>query len=166
VISRQSQNGLEHFLIQRPDAGLLAGLWDFPNIALENPEIDETSAQEILLEYLESLGLTGLGKLVKKGSSLHIFTHIRRTSLVYAVQVNDTHGELDDGKWVTEEEIANMAVSELGRKVLRLALGIEKRKGGEENGKVKVKSRKVARLEKGQTTLSFGVSKKSGVPNE
>jgi hypothetical protein len=46
-----------------------------------------------------------------------------------------------------------MAVSELGRKVLRLALGTEKRKAEE---KVKIKSRKLVKLEKGQTKLSFG----------
>jgi len=159
VISRKSDNGPEYFLVQRPDTGLLAGLWDFPNIALEDTdtETDETSARRILLEYLASLGLTRLGELVKKGTSLHIFTHIRRTSLVYTVRVNDPHGEVKDGRWVTEEDIVDMAVSELGRKVLRLALGTEKRKGGDRNGKAGVKSRKVVKLEKGQTTLSFGI---------
>lgn len=67
---------------------------------------------------------------------------------------------MKDGKWVTEEEIVDMAVSELGRKVWRLALGTEKRKGGEESREIKVKSRKVIKLEKGQTTLSFGIAKK------
>ena len=161
VISRKSDNGPEYFLVQRPDTGLLAGLWDFPNIAFECPEIDETSAQTMLLEYLASLGLTKLGKLVKKGTSLHAFTHIRRTSLVYTIGANDSHGEVNDGRWVTEEEIVDMAVSELGRKVLRLALGREKRKGGDLNGKVTSKSRKVVKLERGQTTLSFDMSKKT-----
>ena len=152
VISRKSDNGPEYFLVQRPDTGLLAGLWDFPNIAIEDPETDETSARETLLEYLASLGLTKVGKLVKKGTSLHIFTHIRRTSLVYTVGVNDPHEEAKDGRWVTEEDIVDMAVSELGRKVLRLALGTEKRKDWDRNGKAKAKSRKVPKLEKGQTT--------------
>ena len=130
VVSRLSENRPEYFLVQRPETGLLAGLWDFPNIVLEDPEIEESSVEEILLDYLSSLGLTELGAPVKKGSSLHIFTHIRRTSLVYTVQVAkaelpESQVELQ-GKWVTEEEITDMAVSELGRKVLRLALGVEK----------------------------------------
>jgi A/G-specific adenine glycosylase len=153
VISRQSDNGPEYFLVQRPETGLLAGLWDFPNIPLDDPEVEESSAEEALLEHLTSLDLPTLGILVKKGSSLHIFTHIRRTSLVYAVQVTGPPAEVEVGKWVTEEEIVDMAVSELGRKVLRLALGTEKRKAEE---KVKMKSRKVVKLEKGQTKLSFG----------
>jgi A/G-specific adenine glycosylase len=153
VISRQSASGPEYFLVQRPDTGLLAGLWDFPNAPLDDPETEESLAQEVLLEHLASLGLPRLGILARKGSSLHIFTHIRRTSLVYAVQVTGPPGEAEVGKWVTEEEIVDMAVSELGRKVLRLALGTEKRKAEE---KVKNKSRKVIKLEKGQTKLSFG----------
>jgi hypothetical protein len=153
VISRQSENGPEYFLVQRPDTGLLAGLWDFPNIPLDDPETEESLAQDVLLEHLTSLGLPTLGILVKKGSSLHIFTHIRRKSLVYAVQVTGPPTKAEVGKWVTEEEIVDMAVSELGRKVLRLALGTEKRKAEE---KVKMKCRKVVKLEKGQTKLSFG----------
>ena len=163
MVSRPSKNGPEYFLVQRPETGLLAGLWDFPNIVLEDPEIEESSAEEILLDYLSSLGLTELGALEKKGSSLHIFTHIRRTSLVYAVKAIKAVLPESQGKWVTEEEITDMAVSELGRKVLRLALGVEKRKPADEGGKTKIKSRKVVKLEKGQTKLAFTMTRKTTV---
>ncbi len=67
-------------------------------------------------------------------------------------------------KWVTEEEITDMAVSELGRKVLRLALGVEKkRKPADEGGKTKIKSRKVVELEKGQTKLAFTMTRKTTI---
>lgn len=163
MVSRSSENGNQYFLVQRPETGLLAGLWDFPNIVLEDPEIEESSAEEILLDYLSSLGLAELGALVRKGSSLHIFTHIRRTSLVYTVQVVKAELPELQGKWVTEEEIAEMAVSELGRKVLRLALGVEKRKPTDEGGRTKIKSRKVVKLEKGQTKLAFTMTRKAGI---
>jgi A/G-specific adenine glycosylase len=161
VVSRHSKNGPEYFLVQRPETGLLAGLWDFPNIALDDPEIEESSAEDILLEYLKSLGLKKLGKLAKKGSSLHIFTHIRRTSLVYTIQVDDTDLPEVRGKWVTEENVADMAVSELGRKVLRLALGLEKKR--KPSDMVKIKSTKVVKLEKGQKRLSFIMSPKTTI---
>lgn len=162
VVSRQSEIGPEYFLVQRPETGLLAGLWDFPNIVLDDPEMDESATQAVLTEYLASLGLVGLGKLTKKGSSLHIFTHIRRTSLVYTVKASDPELSELQGKWSSEEEIAEMALSELGRKVLRLALGVEKKRktpDGEE--KVTIKSRKVVKLEKGQSKLSFTVTRKT-----
>jgi adenine-specific DNA glycosylase len=161
VVSRSAENGLEYLLIQRPETGLLAGLWDFPNIALEDPEIDEPLAEEMLSEYLMSLGLNESGKMVKKGSSLHIFTHIRRTSLVYAVHIQNPKLPELQGKWVTEDDITDMALSELGRKVFRMALGVEKkRKPSDGEGKLKIKGRKVVKLEKGQKKLSFAVPQK------
>jgi hypothetical protein len=97
---------------------------------------------------------------MKKGSSLHIFTHIRRTSLVYTVHVQEIDTLNSEGRWVTEDEITEMAISELGRKVLRLALGTEKkRKDSDTNGVMKAKGRKIVKLEKGQTKLSFTVSR-------
>jgi A/G-specific adenine glycosylase len=157
VISRKSENGLQYLLVQRPDTGLLAGLWDFPNIPLEEDPEDSLSAESTLLAHLLSLGFEKLGKLSKMGSSLHIFTHIRRTSQVYTVQITEDVPEVD-GTWATEEEIAEMAVSELGRKVLRLGLGTEKKRRQAEKTKV---SRKVVKLEKGQTKLTFAKTQKT-----
>ena len=122
----------------------MAGLWEFPNVPLEEPEIDHPSAERILVSYLESLGLARLGSLGWKGSSLHIFTHIRRTSLVYTVEVLDSTSPTSAGRWVREEEIKDMAVSELGRKVLRLAIGREKkRKSSGQEEKPEIKSQKI-----------------------
>jgi adenine-specific DNA glycosylase len=160
VISHPSDVGPKYFLVQRPETGLLAGLWDFPNIALEDSETDE-AAESVLLEYLASLGLVRLQDLKKIGSSLHIFTHIRRTSLVYTVQVGSEIPGLQ-GKWATEAEVVEMALSELGRKVLRLALGIEKKRKSPAE-KVETKSKKVLKMEKGQTKLTFAASRKTTV---
>ena len=157
VISRKSENGTQYLLVQRPDTGLLAGLWDFPNIPMEEDPDDTLSAESALLAHLLSLGFNDLGKLSKKGSSLHIFTHIRRTSQVYTVQITEDVPDVE-GMWATKEEISEMAVSELGRKVLRLALGTEKKR---KQVKTKVTSRKVVKVEKGQTKLAFAVTQKT-----
>ena len=167
VISRKSEKGLQYLLVQRPETGLLAGLWDFPNIPLEDNVIDPEDlplAESLLLSHLTSLGFSNPGKLNKMGSSLHIFTHIRRTSQVYCVHSSSEDGLEIEGVWATEEEIAEMAVSELGRKVLRLALGTEKkRKQTTRDGKVKGTTRKILKLEKGQTKLSFAVTQKTKI---
>jgi len=106
--------------------------------------MDEASAEKILIAYLESLGLAGLGALRQKGSSLHIFTHIRRTSRVYTVELLDSAPPTPLGQWVTEEDIKDMAMSELGRKVLRLALGtVKKRKSSGQGKEPKIKSQKI-----------------------
>jgi len=162
VISRKSPNGPEYFLVQRPDTGLLAGLWDFPNIPFEDPELKDSEIQSTLIAHLVSLGFDKPEKLTSKGTSLHIFTHIRRISHVYTVQIRQGEGFLVEGqcKWVSEEEINDMAVSELGRKVLRLALGVEKKRKAVDKAGIagQVKTKKVVKLEKGQKTLSFSVS--------
>ena len=164
VISRKTPNGPEYFLVQRPDSGLLAGLWDFPNIPFEDPDLNDSEIQSTLAAHLISLGFDRPEKLTNKGTSLHIFTHIRRISHVYTVQIRESNGSLEEGqsKWVSEEEINEMAVSELGRKVLRLALGVEKKRKtvdqeAETTGQGKTK--KIVKLEKGQKTLSFAVAK-------
>jgi hypothetical protein len=125
----------------------------------------EPATEKVLMEYLDSLGLVGLGKLAKKGSSLHIFTHIRRTSQVYTVKASGSGLPELNGKWASEEEIREMAVSELGRKVLRLALGApdKKRKAADGDEKVKIKGRKVVKLEKGQSKLSFALTRKTKI---
>jgi hypothetical protein len=126
--------------------------------------MDEPATEVVLTEYLASLGLVGLGILAKKGSSLHIFTHIRRTSQVYTAKASGSESPEVQGKWASEEDITDMAVSELGRKVLRLALGVEKKRkvlDGEE--KVKIKGRKVVKLEKGQSKLSFALARKTKI---
>ena len=159
VISRKSENGVQYFLVQRPETGLLAGLWDFPNIPLEDTDLNSAPlAESLLVSHLTSLGLSNPHSLKKKGNSLHIFTHIRRTSQVYSVQV--AQDEEVEGLWATEDEIAEMAVSELGRKVLRVALGTEKKRKlqGE---KTKTVNRKVVKLEKGQTKLAFASLQKT-----
>ena len=77
--------------------------------------------------------------------------------------MDDPDEEAKDGRQVTEEDIVDMAISELGWKVLRLTLGTEKRKDWNRNGKAKAKSRKVPKLEKGQTTLSFGIEENRSI---
>jgi hypothetical protein len=110
-----------------------------------------------LVEYLCALGFRDLKKLTKKGSSLHIFTHIRRTSIVYTVRVEETVTGDIWGEWLTEEGIGEYPVSELGRKVLRLALGVEKKRAGDNAEK---KGAKKVKLEKGQTKLAFTTQRK------
>jgi hypothetical protein len=83
---------------------------------------------------------------------------------VYAVEVSASASPTLQGHWVTEDTITGMAVSELGRKVLRLALETEKkRKLSGEDKKPKIKTQKTIKLEKGQTKLCFSVSTKTKV---
>ena len=75
-------------LRKRPDTGLLAGLWEYPNL----PEsLDEAGA----LLALAQLGLSA-GSIAPAGSAKHIFTHIEWDRKGYFAEVS---GENDDLIW-------------------------------------------------------------------
>ena len=81
-------------LSRRPDTGLLASLWEFPNVP---GTLDHTQA----LEYQEQLGLhpTALHRVVKKK---HIFTHIQWNMTGIYLEVAEPGGPWH---WFSREEI-------------------------------------------------------------
>lgn len=79
---------------RRPDAGLLAGLWEFPSL---DGEVDENGVRE----YLSDLGIEA-GMMTPTAPAKHIFTHIEWHMSGFAVDCAD-RGE-NDLTWVTAEE--------------------------------------------------------------
>ncbi len=89
----------EYALHKRPDKGLLAGLWEFPNIdkSLSIPKLEELLKKENIEDY--SLELLGEGK--------HIFSHIEWHMIGYRVILPSKDSELfEDLQWYSKEEIA------------------------------------------------------------
>jgi len=69
---------------KRPDKGLLAGLWEFPNV-------EQRLSQAEALAFAEGLGVKPL--CAKKGlSHTHVFTHIRWRMRSYVVDVEEAGG--------------------------------------------------------------------------
>ena len=85
-------------LEKRPSKGLLAGLWQFPNIS-GHPD---TSA---MLAQVENMGLRPRD-LRKQVSRKHIFTHIQWNMQGIYLEVAETGGGFH---WLTEEEINTQA---------------------------------------------------------
>lgn len=92
---------------RRPDAGLLAGLWEFPNL---DGDADETEVRA----YLSTLGLTPR-LIAPTAPAKHIFTHIEWHMRGYAVdcsqQADCTEqadssqpADIADFRWVTADE--------------------------------------------------------------
>ena len=86
-------------LRKRPDSGLLAGLWEFPNVPGGVGE--DRSAKP-----LENWGLTPVD-WKKKLTAKHIFTHVEWHMTGYLVQVT---GESPEFAWADREELENFAV--------------------------------------------------------
>lgn len=85
-------------LCKRPDSGLLAGLWQFPDTAghLE---------PEQALQFVESMGLRP-AELYRQVQRKHIFTHILWRQRGYYIEVREPAGELT---WFTPADIKNKA---------------------------------------------------------
>jgi A/G-specific adenine glycosylase len=85
-------------LEKRPEKGLLAGLWQFPNVSdtLELPQA---------LPVLEELGIHPR-TLKKELHKKHIFTHIQWNMTGIYLEVTDQSGPF---RWFTEEDIQTQA---------------------------------------------------------
>ncbi|KAB8116960.1 hypothetical protein EE612_058444, partial [Oryza sativa] len=81
-------------LIKRPEEGLLAGLWEFPSVLVNEGKTDALNRRKEMDKYLKQL----LGIDVKRRSSVilredvgqhvHIFSHIRLTMFVELMILN------------------------------------------------------------------------------
>ncbi|HWQ78752.1 MAG TPA: A/G-specific adenine glycosylase, partial [Anaerovoracaceae bacterium] len=89
-------------LRKRPDTGLLAGLWEFPNY-------EGTLTEDEVLQILKSTGLS-TSSLIKLKKAKHIFTHIEWEMTGYLAFVEKAPGiQAPEFKWVSigqlEEEL-------------------------------------------------------------
>ena len=85
-------------LEKRPDKGLLAGLWQFPNVAGKLSTLEALAAAE-------SMGL-GPREIYREVEKKHIFTHIQWNMRGVYLEVSKP---LDAFRWFTPEEIEKEA---------------------------------------------------------
>ena len=98
---------------RRPETGLLAGLWEYPNV----PGL-LTEAQAA--RQLAAWGLKVL-RWEKSWQAKHVFTHVRWDMQGYAVVVSGS-GEL---QWYTEEQRRQMAIPSAFEKATRVLRELE-----------------------------------------
>ena len=98
-------------LRQRPDSGLLAGLWEFPHVP---GTLDETAAGEALAAF----GLTALDWR-QKLTARHLFTHVTWEMTGYEVLVKGT--DTPGFTWADEAALSALAVPSAFRKYLAAA---------------------------------------------
>uniref|UniRef100_UPI00398F1428 adenine DNA glycosylase-like isoform X2 n=1 Tax=Pristiophorus japonicus TaxID=55135 RepID=UPI00398F1428 len=127
----------EYFLVQRPNFGLLAGMWEFPSILLE-AELTEKKQKHLIFDRLTELMGSSVteANLQRMGEVVHIFSHIHQTYHVYgsslvdatADAVKQEETEHPSFRWVPEAEFHQSAVSTAMKK------GKKQKHGPEKNG--------------------------------
>lgn len=91
----RNQSGGRFVLVKRPEEGLLAGLWEFPSVILDE-EADLATRRKAINIYLkeafhlEPKETCGIVSRKELGEFVHIFTHIRRKIYVELLVVQLT----------------------------------------------------------------------------
>ncbi|XP_030428977.1 adenine DNA glycosylase isoform X5 [Gopherus evgoodei] len=119
---------------QAPDieeCGLLAGLWEFPSLAL-GPGLKEKQQREALLAHVQAWAgeAVARGRLRHVGEVSHVFSHIHQTYVVYSLLLGrdpemasgwrDEMLERPAFRWVTQAEFQKSAVSTAMKKVWKV----------------------------------------------
>ncbi len=86
LLLSEGENGSRFALRKRPDEGLLAGLWEFPNA-------EGTLSEEEAVAYAARLGFSPTGVLASV-TGTHIFTHLEWHMSSFLMPIGDT---LPDG---------------------------------------------------------------------
>lgn len=91
----RNQSGGRFVLVKRPEEGLLAGLWEFPSVIL-NEEADVATRRNAINLYLKEVfhvepkETCNIVSREELGEFVHIFTHIRRKVYVELLVVQLT----------------------------------------------------------------------------
>ena len=127
-IIQRKKTPAEYLIIQRPQTGLLAGLWEFPSVTLTDGTSDkkrQSAMDKFLLEDLE-MTFDGKTKRCHITEVVHIFSHIHQTYIVETFQITDSNNNSDcpgeskrQWKWVTKEQFLESAVSTAMKKVFK-----------------------------------------------
>jgi A/G-specific adenine glycosylase len=144
---RDGRAAVEYLLLRRPETGLLAGLWESPNIVLASEDASKHASaaarSRLMSAYLgKLLPQLGCSSAVSDGSTrksageaTHVFSHIRQQLLVECLEVPASASDAGtaDGaafRWLPESEINDSAVATQMRKALRLAFRLDRAAAG------------------------------------
>ncbi|CAH1776066.1 unnamed protein product [Owenia fusiformis] len=156
LCDKQNPKMPRYLITQRPETGLLANLWEFPNFKLEENGRKEKLNSGSFLESTLSIDSSDTIDQQHIGEVVHIFSHIHQTYLVDSLCINergvnnianDCNGQAT--KWVTKEELLSSAISTAMKKVFK---AFESKKSG---SPVKNKGSK----RKSEKTLNTGGTK-------
>ncbi|WP_018923346.1 A/G-specific adenine glycosylase [Salsuginibacillus kocurii] len=103
------------FVRKRPASGLLAGLWEFPQVELEREE----EADKALAKMLNDQHAIQAEVEAYLGEVEHVFSHLIWEMEVYTGRVDEKLSSTEMGKWVTDQEAKELAYPVSHQKILK-----------------------------------------------
>jgi len=111
------RRGDHFYLQQRPQRGLLAGLWEFPYLQVRNLELNTEEVQELFeATYKTTCRLDGETPLLSHQYS-HI--HLSYRAIFFHIKSRNTKS-FSQGKWLKAEEISLWPIHAAHKKILDL----------------------------------------------
>ncbi|KAG8003628.1 Adenine DNA glycosylase [Nibea albiflora] len=124
VVIRPGEEGEDEYLLtQRPNKGLLAGLWEFPSLLQEEKTSDVKQKQALCSEISRLLGTRLTDSLLQYvGEVVHVFSHIHQTYVVHSVRLKDgdTQTQTESAQWLDRSALQEAAVSAGVKKIVKL----------------------------------------------
>ncbi|CAC5419730.1 mutY [Mytilus coruscus] len=126
ILCKKNKTQALYCIVQRPQKGLLAGLWEFPSLKLDGDSSKELSPQQLLIDSC-GLHVDTVTSTCHVGEVVHLFSHIHQTYIIDSITVKDNdsdtvvtdHPSTRPLRWVTEEELQESAVSTAMKKVFK-----------------------------------------------
>uniref|UniRef100_A0A8C2ZRZ9 Adenine DNA glycosylase n=1 Tax=Cyclopterus lumpus TaxID=8103 RepID=A0A8C2ZRZ9_CYCLU len=132
VVIRPGVEGEDEYLLtQRPNKGLLAGLWEFPSL-LQEKKSSEMKEKRALCTQISGLLGTHLTESLFQyvGEVVHIFSHIHQTYVVQSVRLKaaDAQTQAENAQWLTGSALQEAAVSTGVKKIVKLCDSVDSQK--------------------------------------
>lgn len=111
-------HGVSVLLERRPAAGLLGGMWAFPEREVGEDTCDLDAAERAALALATALGARPLARAEPLAAYEHRFTHIHATYVPYVVSVDGRGIHGDDLAWVELGATTELALPVVQRRIL------------------------------------------------
>lgn len=112
------RDGASVLLERRPAAGLLGGMWAFPEREVRRDVGDTGAAERAVLALATALGARPLARAEPLAAYEHRFTHIHATYVPYLVSVDGAGVGGDDLAWVEPGAPTELALPVVQRRIL------------------------------------------------
>ncbi len=117
AVARDDSGEIQFLLRKRPDTGLLAGMWEFPGVAVE-----EAPALEAARRLATDLGLKVRKDSLELEMITHLFSHLKVRYRPFFFVVEGWRGQLAEpagNRWILESDLDEVPLSVAQGKILQ-----------------------------------------------